>query len=367
MDIEFHYYITFILCDAAGFDPHESHIIAYASQYTDDNNKQYFINYDGGGGFTSKISQTMDITKPVKKRRSIYPYFHFIPAGKEAADSCKLKTELKNECKNFSTFKCGDENCLLTLSNSENAHEILDEALNSKDLFRIGIAIHSYADTWSHQYFMGCEHKANSWPVNPFDLGHAFYGHKPDIVDKIWSDNRLEGDEEINNLEKFLEAAKFIFVKLHKFKKNVVAENESLKEYEKTKLEQKLREAMSKKSILKNFVNLPGVKYVKPLINFHSMTCPRIKAYKKICPHLKQEKFRYNAKKWQREAFEPVSGFKGLPELNQFDRYWEKDSLPFKQSNWYKFQKALENQTAYLRVKFEKIYKDTELKQVVYE
>lgn len=363
MDIEFHYYITFILCQAAGFDPDESYIIAYASQYTDDNNKQYYINYDGGGGFTSKISQTMDITKPIKKRRSIYPYFHFIPAGKEAEKYCNFKKDLKKKCK----FNCGVDSCLLTVPNSRNSQEILDNALNSKDLFQIGIAIHSYADTWSHQNFMGCENTVNSWPVNPIDLGHAFYSHNPDIVDKIWNDNRLEEKEGVKNTERFLEAAENIFLKLHKFKNEFITENEAIKKYEKTELRKKLREAMTRKSVLKNIVKLPIIKLIKPLRAVHKMTCPRMKVYKKLSPDLKEKKFQYNKKEWQKKAFKPVAGFKGFRELNQFDRYWARDRVHFKDTNWYKFQKALENQTLYLKDKFKDIYKNTELTHVVYE
>ncbi len=367
MDIEFHYYITFILCRAAGFDADESYLIAYSSQYTDDNNKQYFINYNGGGGFTSKISQTADITKPKKKLQSIYPYFHFIPAGKEAAEFCKFKTELTEECKNSSFFNCGEENCLLTVANSKNAQEILDEALNSGDLFRIGIAIHSFADTWSHQYFMGCENGVNSSPDNPIDLGHAYYGHKPDIVNKIWNDNRLQSDEDIHNIDKFLEAAKFIFIKLHKFKNGSNTETESLGAYEKLGLEKELSEAMSKNSFLCDATKLPVIKYLKPLKNISKATNPRIKAYKKLCPDLGQEKFQYNEKAWQEVAFKPVPGYMGFPELNQFDRYWERDSISFKDSNWYKFQKALENQTSYLKDKFHNIYEGGDFGHVVYE
>lgn len=44
MDIEFHYHITFILARKAGFNTKDSYIIAYSSQYTDDNAFHYFDN-----------------------------------------------------------------------------------------------------------------------------------------------------------------------------------------------------------------------------------------------------------------------------------------------------------------------------------
>ena len=37
MDKEFHFYITYIVAQKAGFGPEDSYRIAYSSQYTDDN------------------------------------------------------------------------------------------------------------------------------------------------------------------------------------------------------------------------------------------------------------------------------------------------------------------------------------------
>ncbi|MDA8104143.1 MAG: hypothetical protein M0Z71_02065 [Nitrospiraceae bacterium] len=37
MDIEFHYYMTHLIALRAGFKPDDAFKIAYASQYTDDN------------------------------------------------------------------------------------------------------------------------------------------------------------------------------------------------------------------------------------------------------------------------------------------------------------------------------------------
>lgn len=40
MDIEFHYYVTYLVYIKAGFNKNEAEIIAYASQYVDDNTAQ---------------------------------------------------------------------------------------------------------------------------------------------------------------------------------------------------------------------------------------------------------------------------------------------------------------------------------------
>ena len=123
MDIEFHFYITFILCRKAGFDADDSFKIAYSSQYTDDNNFHYYVNLKDGHSYLNQISQTLDVTKPSEKRKTIYPLFHFIPCGEEAEDAC--------------CFDCGEKDCFVTIANSKNAQYLFDEALKSKNLYRV--------------------------------------------------------------------------------------------------------------------------------------------------------------------------------------------------------------------------------------
>ena len=62
MDIEFHYYITFILSRKAGYSADDAYTIAYSSQYTDDNKKHYYVNYPDGHHFLNEISQTIQGT-----------------------------------------------------------------------------------------------------------------------------------------------------------------------------------------------------------------------------------------------------------------------------------------------------------------
>ena len=43
MEKDFHYYVTYALANKAGFSNDDSYIIAYASQYVDDNNESQMI------------------------------------------------------------------------------------------------------------------------------------------------------------------------------------------------------------------------------------------------------------------------------------------------------------------------------------
>jgi len=71
MDIEFHYYMTYIIALRAGFKADDAYAIAYSSQYTDDNDYLYEI-VDDDFPYMNHISQTMDITKPKEELLRIH-------------------------------------------------------------------------------------------------------------------------------------------------------------------------------------------------------------------------------------------------------------------------------------------------------
>ena len=305
MDIEFHYYITFVLCRKAGYSADDAHKIAYSSQYTDDNKKHYYVNYPDGHHFLNEISQTMDITKPSQKRQKIYPLFHFIPGGKEAEDT--------------SCFDCDGETCFVTIANSENANVLLKDALESQDLYRIGIAIHAFADTWSHQNFLGMKHDANGRnrvEIIP-NIGHADFFHEPDKIHNEWKDPRLEDDAEIvNNDDRFIEAARQIFTHLYRSNNTGSDDPAAAAKFVELDLEKQLRNAMNESY----------------WIGWDSKA--RIAAYQEICEELGSEKYEYDSKQWRHAAVE-----KKEDEHDHFDKYWAKDN--FVESEWYKFQMAV--------------------------
>ena len=306
MDIEFHYHITYILSRKAGFEPDDAYTIAYASQYTDNNTYKYFVNFLDGSHFINEISQTFDITKPSETRIKIYPLFHFVPGGEEAEDTCSLK--------------CGQEKCMAAVQNSENARFLLKDALDSGDLYRIGIAVHAYADTWSHQNFMGYKCKANGMKglgkLVP-NIGHADFLHEPDIIHNEWRDTRLKKSlQAINNDYRFIDAAKHIFVALRCHKNPGTSEAQAVSEWEGLRLENQLRDAMDESYFLGKDERA------------------RIKAYQKICSELKLPQYHYDSNAWRYAAVD-----KRTFEADLFDRYWAKPY--FKDSPWYQFQLAV--------------------------
>ena len=130
-------------------------------------------------------------------QKYVYIPFHFLPGDKTVDID-------------------GEINAFSTTPNSENAKILLGNALKSENPYLIGIALHTFADTWSHQNFTGFDEEWNSvYPqYNIFkrlvpDIGHAEAGHSPDVISENWTDHRIR--EEIKNWKRALSAAGEIY------------------------------------------------------------------------------------------------------------------------------------------------------------
>jgi hypothetical protein len=212
MDIEFHYYMTYLIAARAGFAPADAAIVAQAAQEIDDNHIPIAVNEGSPGAYRSTITQTMNILQPHHTRK-VYPIFHFIP-GEPDAPSAQRKDRMRSPW--------------VTTPNSPLANELIDTALRSKDLYRIGASAHAFADTWAHQNFVGASDIYNEMPgvslsqrleseIALLRIGHALAGHQPDIPALIWNDDRLV-EPTIDNTERFMGAAYHLFRKLYGFR-----------------------------------------------------------------------------------------------------------------------------------------------------
>jgi hypothetical protein len=204
MNIEFHYYITYIIALRAGYSDDEAFKIAYSSQYTDDNNREYSINTGKADSYNNYISQTYDITKPRKKLIRIHPMFHFFPGTTDEIVNGSLPRH------------DGKLHLLNTIPGNKNAQEVFKDAIVSKNLYRIGIGTHMFADTYSHQNFAGVRDSFNEMKgllsmIIP-NVGHADAQHNPDLVNFRWKDKRHTSKYiSIDNNARFLDAAEHIF------------------------------------------------------------------------------------------------------------------------------------------------------------
>ncbi len=65
MEKDFHYYVTYALANKAGFSNDDSSIIAYASQYVDDNNEHQYPRKDGPPQFPFAIKSNGGFFRPI--------------------------------------------------------------------------------------------------------------------------------------------------------------------------------------------------------------------------------------------------------------------------------------------------------------
>lgn len=214
MDIEFHYYMTYLIAARAGLSPSDSLRIAHAAQYTDDNDMVFEIQKNQAEYFKNYISQTMNILNPKPKLFRIYPVFHFVPGDPLAPAAYR---------------RDGRMHWLNTTPGGVNATRLLDEALTTGNHYRIGLACHAYADTWAHQNFIGYYDEFNSMTgllesATP-NIGHADARHDPDWPALIWKDRRLlVEDGRVDNTQRFLAAARHLFRMLRKYADKTVSD-----------------------------------------------------------------------------------------------------------------------------------------------
>lgn len=197
MNQEFHYWVTLYICRRAGLSPQSSERIAYSSQLVDD--RTYPLSIAGPWGQeTFPATQPLDAEggrEVVRTRMS----FHFVP-GRQA-EAAALRVD-------------GLPPALVVTPNSPNAKALLVGALKSRDEYRIGIALHAYADTWAHQNFSALKDRGNVFyegdPIPP--IGHATALKKPDLLNEVWEDPRLLQDyRRVINRRRFTEAARMMY------------------------------------------------------------------------------------------------------------------------------------------------------------
>jgi len=198
MECDFHYCTIKVLACVAGFDANEAEIIAYSSQYVDDAVEHKPITIRNFPeiicplytGKTKKFDpvctahNAIDIATAIDRnvQRLIYIPFHFIP-----------NDILNNVTTSFD---------FTTAPDCKFANKIIDNAIKrfkdkptpderNRNLIKLGIALHTYADTWAHQFFSGrCSSFDNdieqleikhSNNIIPTEFIHHFFNILPDI------------------------------------------------------------------------------------------------------------------------------------------------------------------------------------------
>lgn len=153
MNKDAHYYAILAFCRACGFNKRSAHVIAYASQLVDDAtiNLIFYKN--------SKLNFEHDLVanRPAFfNMATCHSYFRIKTFNYEAM--------VNNTCAFHFVPGCQGENFTKKLRCKEESSVILDilkDVLLENDLVKLGIVLHAYADTFSHQGFSGMLSKVN--------------------------------------------------------------------------------------------------------------------------------------------------------------------------------------------------------------
>jgi len=332
MNIEFHYYMTKLLALNAGFEQDEAEIIAYSSQYVDDNNQSFQIETPEGEMYSNYISQTMNITKPKKQLMRVYLLFHFLPG-----DPTSYRARRKD----------GKMHMLMVTPASSHAQELYYDATTTENLYLLGIASHMLSDTLSHQNFVGTFDEINAmkglWETLTPNIGHADAGYRPDIPNLIWEDPRLvKSHSLIDNKERVLTAAQKLY-------SNFLIITSMPSKWAATK------------EILSNIIGDPIEESEIKKYKTHQKA--RIKKFQE---HFQEMGIKedYDLTTWFNEAVENDVKFLNDKKF-KFDPI--KDKLTFKKnykrSDWYRFQSAVKEYQRLATSKLEPILTQLEIKE----
>lgn len=150
MQSDFHYYAVHRLAHLAGYDRKNAEIIAYASQYVDRSTESEPVTVHGDQIFDTVRTAHYGLEAfDWNVQKKIYIPFHFLPK------TCRTQSP-----KSFSYVtrpaegKAGEPATLLF-------QDALEEGDQTYRLIRLGIALHTIADTFSHQGFSGREAPEN--------------------------------------------------------------------------------------------------------------------------------------------------------------------------------------------------------------
>lgn len=238
MQIDFHYYVIRILAEKAGFSPADSQIIAYASQFVDDATEHKPLqlpeklqiknhprlkegNFDPVCTAHKGLQFVNDFRKIVQMK--IYISFHFLPP--------KIYTNTDLEYDYVTKPNSQFANILIEKIKKQFVDNPDEKLYN---LISLGIALHTYADTWAHQNFSGRHNHENNvekikkWNKGKWksiktmnrirnsmlpEIGHAEAYSFPDQPFRTWKYKKAKNKSSNlrHNLDVFIDAAENIY------------------------------------------------------------------------------------------------------------------------------------------------------------
>jgi hypothetical protein len=151
MELDYHYYTVFQLAKLAGFNPGDAETIAYASQYVDDSTESDPVEPFPDQHFdTARTAHYGLKAFDWNVQKKIYMPFHFLPA--------KIRWEFLEDFSYVTQPATGSDTELATML----VKDALTETNRRFKLIRLGVALHTIADTFSHFGFSGRHNDENN-------------------------------------------------------------------------------------------------------------------------------------------------------------------------------------------------------------
>lgn len=202
MNMDFHYYATYLAARVAGYEKEEAKTIAYAAQYVDES-EEGMIDKKLLPGLSettptiedmgTMLKRNMDLIreeKQIRESEGIWRSFHFLPGNIHEEDDKQVYTGERQYTRTFlgmhvlGTPVYGKEEArafsLMCQPNSVLSEKMVNDVRKYRKepyfLELLGIRMHVLADTWAHRYFAGTP----SWWINeaPKDVYYAPGGEK---------------------------------------------------------------------------------------------------------------------------------------------------------------------------------------------
>ena len=199
MNVEFHYYSTAFLAVKAGFSLGDATTLAYAGQYVDHHHRRYEI-ATSRGTVHSGPTQNFSFWDPDTVSQVLAP-FHFLPGGRDEAGVPVPSARMDGGWSEWDVRP-----------NSPSAKKLLVTALGTRNLYRVGLALHTFSDTWAHQNFTARNEVWNRLEPNNRlpSPGHAHAGWSPDLWLADWNDPRLKHPA-VSNFPRFAACARKVY------------------------------------------------------------------------------------------------------------------------------------------------------------
>lgn len=352
MKIDAHYYGILAFARAIGFKKEYAHTIAYASQFVDD----------------AKINQIVLKSSPENLEFEIisgepsffnmatcHSYFKINTFNYEAMTNNTIAFHFVPGCKgeNFAKkLRCSEESPIIL--------NILKELEQDNDLIKLGITLHAYADTFSHQGFSGLISKVNDIKDCHSCSSNKYNRLRESLIIFLKKLFKVKFDKYLDKLNPaYGHAQVFTYpdTPYLKWQYKYDYSDEFCEKYKETIIDNKIRFIEAFKSIhnyLNNYLN-NNPEYRDNSVNFkdyevlfnalikESTTKKRIKNWKKIL--IEEELINkndidiltYNKELWLKEAFKNYQSEK----FNNRKVSDVEINNNFENSNWYKYYKAV--------------------------